>query len=180
MPKEKRRALDAKAKKEYFIGYAKETKEYRVQYPDDNKIAIARDVVFTGKLDRVIMQEKWDDDDLQVSEKKNPSKDEDSENDIEPIENNEELQFEPQARDAPELNGPNAEAEPENAAEGVNGENEEMQIQGKGYQFQSSRADLGNEWELTIKKRIARSSVRFNSSYSRLNSFLRAHADQTV
>ena len=54
VPKEKREALDAKTKKGYFIGYGEETKGYRVWYPDDNKIATVRDVVFSKKFDRAI------------------------------------------------------------------------------------------------------------------------------
>lgn len=56
IPKEKSRAPDAKARKGYFIGYGEETKGYRVWYLDNNKIDIARDVIFTGRLNETITQ----------------------------------------------------------------------------------------------------------------------------
>lgn len=98
IPKERRRALDAKARKGYFIGYGGETKGYRVWYLDNNRIAIVRDIIFTGKLHRAITQEKRGNDDLWLDDENNLSQDEDSDNNPEPIENNDELQLEIQEK----------------------------------------------------------------------------------
>ncbi|XP_071580506.1 uncharacterized protein [Temnothorax nylanderi] len=44
VPKEKRRALDTKAKKGYFVEHGDEIKGFRVWFPDNNKIETVRDV----------------------------------------------------------------------------------------------------------------------------------------
>lgn len=49
IPKQKRRKLDAKGKRGYFVGYEEGVKGYRVWYPDDGVIRTARDIVFTGR-----------------------------------------------------------------------------------------------------------------------------------
>lgn len=95
IPKERRRALDAKAKRGYFIGYGGETKGYRVWYPDDNKIAIARDVIFTGRLNEAIAQKEQDNDGPWVNKEHNTSENEDSEHNDGPIKDCQELQPEP-------------------------------------------------------------------------------------
>lgn len=49
IPKEKRKKLDAKGKRGYFVGYETEVKGYRIWYPDDDCLRTSRDVVFTGR-----------------------------------------------------------------------------------------------------------------------------------
>lgn len=48
IPKEKCRALDAKARKD-FVGYGDEIKGYRVWFPDDMRIETARNIIFFGQ-----------------------------------------------------------------------------------------------------------------------------------
>lgn len=50
IPKEKRRKLDAKGKRGFFVGYEEDVKGYRIWYPDDLIIRTSRDVFFTGRM----------------------------------------------------------------------------------------------------------------------------------
>lgn len=46
VPKEKRKKWNKKAKKGVLTGYCDDTKGYRVFIPEENKIEVARDIVF--------------------------------------------------------------------------------------------------------------------------------------
>lgn len=48
VPDQKRRKLDAKSKKGYFVGYQDGVKGYRVYIPEQNKIEISRNVIFNN------------------------------------------------------------------------------------------------------------------------------------
>lgn len=56
--KEMRQKLDAKSKKGLFVGYEDDSKAFRIYYPDELKIVIARDVVFKPVPDMEEGEEK--------------------------------------------------------------------------------------------------------------------------
>lgn len=51
VPKEKRRKLDSKGKKGYFVGYGELTKGYRIYYKEENIVEFKRDVDFIKDSD---------------------------------------------------------------------------------------------------------------------------------
>lgn len=46
LPKEKRKKLDSKAVRGYFVGYGKDVKGFRIWFPDKDKVETHRDVIF--------------------------------------------------------------------------------------------------------------------------------------
>lgn len=46
IPKEKRRKLDKKAEKEYFVGYSEDVKAFRIWFPETDEVHPRRDVIF--------------------------------------------------------------------------------------------------------------------------------------
>ena len=127
IPKEKRKALDTKARKGYFIGYGDEIKGYRVSFPDGNKIGTARDVVFSGKFSETIAPSERDDEEVWLGEERSLSDHEDSDAEDEPIENVEEQEA-PQEDDQeePRLDAPAVKEAPAVAVEEAGDNNERL------------------------------------------------------
>lgn len=74
VPKQRRKKLDAKAKKCIFIGYDKDVKGYRVLDPKTNKVEVARDVKFLSHEFSKVSENSEDDDDCATIKISNDSK----------------------------------------------------------------------------------------------------------
>lgn len=64
IPKEKRKKLDKKAKKGYFVGYNEDVKRFRIWFPETDRVETIRDVIFKENkhLSVVTTKAKEDDD----------------------------------------------------------------------------------------------------------------------
>lgn len=97
IPKEQRRKLDVKAKELRFVGYAENSKAYRLLHVTTDRIIISRDVIFIEDIEDGFEITK-DENEVQVSLHKAPLKEIKEEPTVEEPANSEELTKEPKEK----------------------------------------------------------------------------------
>lgn len=97
IPKEQRRKLDVKAKELRFVGYAENSKAYRLLHVTTDRIIISRDVIFIEDIEDGFEITK-DEDEVQVSLHKAPLKEIKEEPTVEEPANSEELTEKPKEK----------------------------------------------------------------------------------